>query len=410
VQPEGERGTRVALGALIAADAVSRLGNIITATAIPWFVLVTTGSASRTGITVFAIAVAVVISLFFGGVVVDRVGYRRASIIGDLASGATVGLIPLLHLTIGLPFGLLLGLVFLGTLLDLPAQVARYSALPDAARHAGVRFERANSLIEGGITGSALVGPALAGLLIAAFGAANVLWIDVGTFVLSATLVASRVPAGLAVVREDTAVESYTGALADGLRFVRNEPLLFPLIIFFAAMNLAIGPVETLLLPVYASEVFGSAVTLGIMAATLAAGSLAGNLIFGWRGHRLSRKLVLLFGFLAVPLALLALAPLPGLALALPVLAVLGLGLSLTNMVEYTIYFERIPDNMRARVLGIVGAIGWLSVPLGRLTFGFLLDWLSLSTALLILGLAALPVPFAVLVLKPLREGLGNRD
>jgi MFS family permease len=410
VPPEDERGTRVALGALIAADTVSRLGNIITATAIPWFVLVTTGSASRTGITVFAIAVAVVISLFFGGVVVDRIGYRRASIIGDLASGATVGLIPLLHLTAGLPFGLLVGLVFTGTLLDLPAQVARYSVLPDAARHAGVRFERANSLFDGGITATALAGPALAGLLIAAFGAANVLWIDVGTFVLSAALVASRVPAGLAVVREGTAVESYTGALADGLRFVRNEPLLFPLIIFFAAMNLAIGPVETLLLPVYASEVFGSAVTLGIMAATVAAGSLAGNLIFGWRGHRLSRKLVLLFGFLAVPLALLALAPLPGLALVLPILVALGLGLSLTNMVEYTIYFERIPDNMRARVLGIVGAIGWVSVPAGRLLFGILIDWLSLSTALLILGLFALPIPFAVLAVKPLREGLGNRD
>jgi hypothetical protein len=90
------------------------------------------------------------------------------------------------------------------------------------------------------------------------------------------------------------------------------------------------------------------------------------------------------------------------------VLIVLGLGLSLTNMVEYTIYFERIPGTMRARVLGISGAIGWVTVPAGRLLFGFLLDWVSLSTALLILGLVTLPIPLALLVVGPLREGLGE--
>ncbi len=398
--------TRGPLATIIAADTLSRLGDIITLTAIPWFVLETTGSAARTGVTVFAAALAVVISLFFGGAIVDRIGYRKASILGDLASGATVALIALLHLTVGLPFAVLVGLVFLGTLLDLPAQVARYSVLPDAATRAGIPFERANAWLEGSITGGALLGPALAGVLIAGFGAANVLWLDVATFLISAALVATRVPGDLLQEDDDTVKSGVLRSLSEGLRFVRREPVLFPLIIFLAAMNLVIGPVETLLLPVYAAEVFDSAVAFGSMAATLAAGSLAGTLLAGWIGHRLPRREVLLCGFLPVPLGLLILSPLPPLAVVLPVLALIGLGLSLTNMVEYAVYFERIPGSMRARLLGITGAIGWLSVPVGRIGFGFMVERLSLETALLLLGLVALPIPFAVVAVRSLRHGL----
>ena len=90
--------------ALQAADAISRLGDVMTAVVIPWFVLETTGSAGRTGIVVFAGAVAVVISLFLGGTVVDRLGFRRISLAGDLASGATVALIALFHHFDALPF------------------------------------------------------------------------------------------------------------------------------------------------------------------------------------------------------------------------------------------------------------------------------------------------------------------
>ena len=89
--------SRLPLFATIAADTISRTGNLLTAVAIPWFVLVTTGSPARTGIAVFAGALPVVISLFFGGTIVDRFSYRRVSIVSDLASGLSVAMIPLLH-------------------------------------------------------------------------------------------------------------------------------------------------------------------------------------------------------------------------------------------------------------------------------------------------------------------------
>jgi len=84
---------------MLSADAISMAGNAAALVAIPWFVLQTTGSASKTGITAAAGIVPVIISGLLGGPYVDRLGYRRASIIADLTSFAAVAAIPLLHAT-----------------------------------------------------------------------------------------------------------------------------------------------------------------------------------------------------------------------------------------------------------------------------------------------------------------------
>jgi len=56
-----------------------------------------TGSVTQTGITAFFSVVPMALSAFFGSALVDRWGYKRTSVLGDLASGLTVALIPLLY-------------------------------------------------------------------------------------------------------------------------------------------------------------------------------------------------------------------------------------------------------------------------------------------------------------------------
>jgi MFS family permease len=389
------------LFAMIAADTISRTGNLLTAVAIPWFVLETTGSPAQTGVAVFAGAVPIVISLFFGGTIVDRFSYRRVSIVADLASGLSVLLIPLLHAFNLLSFPFLLALVFIGALLDLPASLARMAAMPDLARLSGVPVERALAASEGASTVLGLAAPALAGVMIAAFGASNVLWIDAASFAVSAVLMARFVPDTVRDAAEQAG--SYLEELVAGLRFIRFEPVLFPLILFFAAMNVVIGPVDALIVPVYASEVFGSAIAFGLMAAASGAGALAGTAVMGWIGHRLPRRAIFCGGFLAVPLALAALALTPGLPLTLTILALLGLALGLTNILEYSIYFERIPEAMRARVMGLAGAIGWWTVPIGRLIGGFLLERFGLSASLALLAALSLPIPLTIFAIRSFR-------
>lgn len=398
----GFRADRRPLIGMVAADGVSRFGNVLTATAIPWFVLVTTGSAGRTGLTVFVGAVPVVLSLFFGGAIVDRFPNKAVSIVADIVSGLAVAAIPLLYHTVGLEFWQLLVLVFLGALLDTPGQVARFSALPDLAKLAGIPLERANAIAQGTLTVSSLLGPAVAGVLIAALGASNVLWIDAITFGISIILMAMLVPSSVRPPERES--NSYISDLLEGLRFLRFDQVLFPLVLFFAAMNIVVGPIDALIVPVYAKEVFDSAVSLGLMAAASGGGVLVGTALYGWLGPRTSRRMAFVASTAAIPLVLLSLAALPGLPATLAILGFLGIALGVSNILEYTIYFERIPEGMRGRVMGITGAIGWGSVPIGRLLAGILIDRVGLSAALLIMALAMLPVVLALLVLPAYRN------
>ncbi|RIK36446.1 MAG: hypothetical protein DCC58_19250 [Chloroflexi bacterium] len=350
----------------------------------------------------FVGAVPVVLSLFFGGAIVDRYANKHISIIGDAVSGISVMLIPLLYHTVGLAFWQLLVLVFLGALLDTPGQVARFSALPDLAALGGVSLERANALAQGALTVSSLLGPAAAGVLIALLGASNVLWIDAVTFGISLALVLTLMPASVRPPQRESA--GYVAELLEGLRFVRFDRVLFPLVLFFAAMNIVIGPFDALIVPVYAKEVFDSAVSLGLMAAAIGAGVLAGTAVYGWLGPRLSRRTAFFLSSAIAPVILVALAATPGLPLALTLLAIMGVALGVSNILEYTIYFERIPDGMRARAMGITGAIGWGSVPVGRLLAGFLIDNLGLSGALLLLAALATPVVASMFVIPAFRD------
>ena len=90
------------LYALYVADSISLVGNAVAQLAIPWYVLITTGSPALTGLAVFFNFLPAVLAAFFGGVIVDRLGFRTTSVIADLASAAAVAAIPLLHSTVGI--------------------------------------------------------------------------------------------------------------------------------------------------------------------------------------------------------------------------------------------------------------------------------------------------------------------
>ena len=84
-----------------------------------------------------------VLATFFGGGIVDRLGFRRTSILADVASGVTTAAIPLLYVTVGIELWQVMALVFLGALFDAPGTTARRSLLPDLAVLSGTRLERA---------------------------------------------------------------------------------------------------------------------------------------------------------------------------------------------------------------------------------------------------------------------------
>ena len=184
------------LYSLFTAAGISQTGNAMTIVAGPWFVLQTTGSAAKTGLVGAAFALGLLMPIL-GGPLVDRLGFRRGSVVADLVSGATVALIPALHLAGVLAYWQIVVLVFILTSVNSQGDTARLALVPALARLADLPFKRANARDRAIIRLGSVVGPFLAGALIAGIGAVNVLFVDAGTFFdLGAACGCRRAPAG----------------------------------------------------------------------------------------------------------------------------------------------------------------------------------------------------------------------
>jgi len=392
---------RAPLVALLTANAISGSGNVITMIAIPWFVLTTTGSPGRMGVVAFFTALPAVIATFFGGTLVDRLGFKVSSVVADLASGVSVALIPLLYVTVGLPFWALIVLAFTGALLDAPGVTAREALLPDVATLAEVPLERANGFDQSIARGAMLIGAPVAGIVIAAFGATTALWIDAATFACSALLVALVVPRQGGVEGERA---GYLKELAEGLRFLLAEPLVRTIALIVMLTNFVDAPIFSLVLPVYARENLDGARDLGLALGVFGAAALTGALVFGVVGAQLPRRAVFLCSFAVLTVMWWLLALQPALLATLVILGVAGLAAGPINPVIMTAEQERVPEELRGRVFGVTTALAFVAIPLGMLVYGVALEQFGLGETLVASALFYGAVLVVMTLSKPLRQ------
>lgn len=383
------------LYAWMAANAISFTGNRLTNLAIPWFVLETTGSVAQAGITGFFSLLPIVLATFFGGPIIERVGYKRVSIVSDILSGVTVALIPLLHATVGISFWQLQVLVFLGAFLDAPGSTARTAMVPELSQEGEVPLERANALTQVMERLAVMVGPLMGGVLIGTIGAANVLWVNAGTFLISSLLIGFGVPSRL-VPRPQPSVEGYLAGyvrdLREGVQFVRRERLLFVMIAVITFTNFLESPTSSVLLPAYAEQILGSSTALGAIVSAHAAGSIIGASLYAAMGPRLSRRLVYLSAWLVAAVPQVAAAQLPPLPFMIGLVMLMGLGSGPLNPIIFTVMQERVPLQMRARVFGMVRSLAWMAMPLGPMIGGYAAAAIGLRGAYTIIAVTYLLV------------------
>ena len=377
---------RAPLYALYAADTISLAGNAVAQIAIPWYVLTTTGSATLTALVVFFNFLPIVLAAFFGGVVVDRLGFRASSIVADLASSAAVAAIPLLASTVGIEIWQLMVLVFVGALLDAPGATARAALFPDVVELARLRMERAAGIRAGIQQGAQLVGAPLGGILVAGLGATAALWIDAASFLVSAGLVLLLVPRP----HRDASGEArgrFLAELADGLRFIWRKPLVRAVVAMVLLSNLIEAPLPVVL-AVFAREEYGSAADFGILVGVLGGAALAGALGYSAIGHRLPRRRTFLVCFSGVPIGYLVLAAQPSLPVALAALALSGFVAGPINPLLFTVQSEIVPAELRGRVFGAIRAGAWASIPLGILLGGVAVAAIGAPATFLVMGVS----------------------
>ncbi len=376
--------------------------------------LESTGSTALTGVIGAAAIAPVVIGGVFDGVLVDRFGYRRASIVSDAIGAATIAAVPLLHLTLGLPFWALLTLVVATGLLDTPGQAARHALLPELADEADLPLERATGWVDAAERAARLIGAPIAGALVSLLGAPLVLVVDAVTFVAAAVLIAAAVPRTRRVAGDGAAaalggVRGYVRELRVGLAFVRGDRLLLAVIAVVALTNAFDAAHSSVVLPVYATQRLGGGIDLGLLVGAFGGGAVAGAFAFGAVGSRWSRRWVFTVAFLlagAPRFVLLALDP--GLAVLLAGAALSGLAAGAINPILGAVQLERVPAGTRARVAGVVGAGAWAGMPIGILGAGLWLENGSLTTLLTALAISYLLITLTPAIL-PIRQELDRR-
>jgi MFS family permease len=383
----------VGLVALLTADIVSALGNRVSIVAIPWLVLVTTGSPAKMGLVAGAEILAYVLSSTFAPPLADRFGLRRTSITADLGCAlamAGVAAVPRLGF---LPLVILVSCV--GALSGVGDRT-KHVMLRPMAEAAGAAMIRVTAGYEGLTRGASLIGAPLGGLLVYWLGAPGAIWVDAVSFVACAAIVAVFVrPPSPGPVEGGR--EPYLTALGNGARALWRDRVLVGMLGITFALNVFTQASVSVFIPLWVAEVLGAPAAVGLVLGAFAAGAVLGNLAFTALAPRLPLRLTFLLGAVigGAP-RLLVLGVSDELAVVLAVTFLSGVGVAAVNPILGALLYERVPDELQTRVFGLAAALSFTGLAVGGILAGWAVTGVGLTTAMLVgaaLCLAVTAVP-----------------
>ncbi len=387
VTPAGRRGAlrHPVMRAILAAEAVSALGSQMSFVALPWFVLVTTGSATRMGMVLAFELLPVALLGLPSAIAVRRLGVRTAMLIADACRAPLLLAVPVLHALGLLSFPLLLGIVFMLGVFSAPYLSAQRLVIPETFQDDESLVVQGNALLEGVIRFATLLGPALAGVAIGAFGAQNVLYLDGLSFLVAFVILRRSLPRRVVGATAEASREA-RGVLA-GARFVARHPVLRRITATALLFGLFFPPLLASL-PVLTNERYGGdSRVAGLLYAAWGAGALLGTAAVLRLARRVPPLRLGAIGCLGVALPMWALVlPLTPLQFG-SVLLVSGLFIPIINAPIISLIMLSAPDAVRTQVLTFVMTANLLAGPLAYLLTGPALDWLGLTPVYLMVAL-----------------------
>ena len=338
--------------ALIGGLGVSTFGTQLTAVSVPYQVYEITHSSLYVGLVSLAQLFPLIFGSLFGGSLVDAVDRRRMLLVVE-----ALGALSSAGLALNADFGPALWPLFL-----FPAVTAALSGMDSSARNAMVpgmvglaSVPAANAMFQALFQTGGIVGPALAGLLLAGAGVRAVYWVDVCSYLIAllAVLAISAQPPSAA---GEARVRPGWRSTMEGLRFVRrSQPVQGAYLIDLNAM---VFGMPRALFPSLAATVFGGgATTVGLLFAAPGAGALLGALTSGWVSRVRRQGLAVIFAVIVWGLAIAAFGVVRFLPLALLLLAIAGCADVVSAVFRNTIIQFAAPDSMRGRLQGVQMAV-----------------------------------------------------
>jgi MFS family permease len=381
---------------------VSQFGTWMQRTAVVWVVYSITHNAFLLGVTIFAEQFPSFLFSIFGGVAADRYDRYKIIKITQIASMVQAVLLAVLILTgHTVVWAILVLSVILGIInaFDVPARqalvhevVADQADLPNA-----LALTTATACL------AQLLGPALSGIVLNAFGAAVCFFINAASFGgVIISLLLMKLPAHQAKKSEKKIIADF----AEGFNYLKKTPGIGLIILMLAFCSLLVLPYNTVI-PVFAKVVFkGNAATFGYISSFIGIGAVAGTIFLASRKPGTGLKKILLFSTIIMSLGLVCFSQAKNFPLAMFFAALTGFG----SIAQYTVsnivvQSESAPE-MRGRVISILLMAIFGMMPLGSLLVGAVSQHIGAPATVLGQGIIGLVIAaaFAKFLTKRLKQ------
>jgi MFS family permease len=342
------------------------------------------GGATAVGVVGLARWVAAAVASPFAALLGDRYDRRWVMVASDLARAVLIAAAALAAFAgaRAIVIYVIAGLVGIAATAFRPAEAALVPSLARTPEELTAANVAASTIESVGIFG----GPAIGGLLLATSGTGVVFLVTSGALLWSAFLVAGIRPAGEAKEKVERDSVSVVDELLAGFRTIARERKLRLLVALFSAQTFVDGMLNVLIVVIALKLLdtgqagvgfLNSAVGVGGLLGALAAAALVG------RGRQAADFGLGIFIW-GVPIALVAVWP--NQAFVLVLLAVVGIGNTIVDVSGMTLLQRAAPDEVLARVFGVLESLLLLTVGLGAVVAPLLLNWLGTRGALIVAG------------------------
>ncbi|HKV27598.1 MAG TPA: MFS transporter [Candidatus Acidoferrales bacterium] len=367
-----------------AGQLISLIGTWMDNIAEAWLVYRLTGSSLLLGTVAFAGQIPVFLLAPIGGMVADRCDRRRVVVATQSASMVLAGILAGLTLSGRVKVWeviLLASLMGVVNAFDIPARQAFLVEM--VGREDLMNAIALNSSM---FNGARVIGPAIAGILVASIGEG---WCF---FANSVSYIA--VIAGLLLMRiSRRVVEEHASAfehIAEGFRFVRHTAPILALLLLLGLVSLVAMP-YSVLMPIFAARILhGNATTLGTLMGATGIGALTGALVLASRTglKGLSRWVAVSCGGFGVTLILFSFSR--WYLLSVILLVPVGFAMMVQMASSNTLIQAMVPDRLRGRTMAVYSMMFMGMAPLGSLLSGALADQIGASWTVALGGMGAI--------------------
>jgi predicted MFS family arabinose efflux permease len=368
---------------------ISAIGDGMSFVALLWLLIERGGTPTDVGWLAAIHTAPVIIGGIATGVILDLFDPRRVLAADNALRGLAMASVPIASalgvLTTAHLFVVagVYGLLFMTSAAGIPSLITRLIRRDD--------LTTANAMESLSFSLSGLIGPGIAGLLIAIVGAPFVIAIDALTyFVFVGCLLAMReggtggdpVEPGVVADTSAASVPATSRGLGPAIRFIFSAPAIVAITLFYMSVNVA-GGIVTVVIPLYVRDVLhGGSETFGLLLSVLEAGVLVGLIVVGavnWRWP-LGRSIAWALFTSGLVLLMWLLQP-PVIALCAILFVWGSLSSSLTPWAQ-TIRMRLIPPEMRGRVFALLRTSMQSTRPIGAVVAGLLLSRGDISVAI----------------------------